>query len=220
MSQWTLSLTSTFRHIETKGGIAACSVALASERARDGSVDDHLRTAATAVRMLSSTLERAVAMHDSVQRVAVLGVVAAIMGGCSGSTTYPTVTSVVDAARADQLAFASTYHQKGIAFRGTVQKKGVKAATAVGFDFTNYGLGGGFVTGGSARRINVNYGYVFLGEGSAEAKRALCLFEPDNLKEAAALSVGANVSLSCLFSKFVGSQTQPTPVFWGCSVVQ
>ena len=163
-------------------------------------------------------------MHDSVKRAAVLGMVAAIVGGCSGSTTYPAVTSVVDAARADQLTFASKYQEKGIAFRGTVQKKGVKAATAVGFDFTGYGLGNsgsGIVTGGgSARRVNVNYGYVFLGEGSAEAKRALCLFEPDNLKEAAGLSVGADVSLTCLFSKFVGSETQPTPVFWGCSVVQ
>jgi hypothetical protein len=160
-------------------------------------------------------------MHDSMKRAIALGMVAAITGGCSGSTTYPAVTSVVDAARADQLTFASKYQEKGIAFRGTVQKKGVKAGTAVGFDFTSYGLGGAVVTGGgSARRINVNYGYVFLGEGSAEAKRALCLFEPDDLKQAAGLSVGADVSLTCLFSKFVGSQTQPTPVFWGCSVVQ
>src|SRR4051794_38318636 len=156
-------------------------------------------------------------MHDSVKRTAVLGMVAVIAGGCSGSTTYPAVTNVVDAARADQLNFASKYQEKGIAFRGTVQKKGVKAATAAGFDFTSYG--GGLVTG-SARRINVNYGYVFLGEGSAESKRALCLFEPDNLKEAAGLIVGANVSLTCLFSKFVGNETQPTPVFWGCSVIQ
>jgi hypothetical protein len=108
--------------------------------------------------------------------------------------------------------------------RDAVQKKGVKAATATGFDFTGYGLGssgGALVTGGgTARRINVNYGYVFLGEGNAEGKRALCLFEPDNLKEAASLIVGANVSLTCLFSKFVGSETQPTPVFWGCSVVE
>ena len=117
--------------------------------------------------------------------------VATVTGGCSGSTTYPPVTSVVDTARADQLAFASTYQRKGIAFRGTVQKKGVKAATAVGFDFTGSGLGNGPVTGGSARRINVNYGYVFLGDGSAEAKRALCLFEPDNLKEAAGLPAQA-----------------------------
>jgi hypothetical protein len=147
----------------------------------------------------------------------------ATMGSCSSSAPYPTVASVVDAARADQLSFASTYQTKGIAFRGTVQKKGLKAATATGFDFTGYGLGssgGGIVTGGSARRINVNYGYVFLGVGSAEDKRALCLFEPDNLKEAADLLVGANVSLTCLFSKFVGSDAQPTPVFWGCSVVQ
>ena len=161
-------------------------------------------------------------MHDSVQRLGVLGILAAIAGGSSASTTYPAVTSVVDASRADQLKCASEYREKGIAFRGTVQKKGVKAATAVGFDFTGYGLGSsgnGLVTG-SARRINVNYGYVFLGEGTAEAKRALCLFEPDNLKEAAGLTIGANVSLTCLFSKFVGSETQPTPVFWGCSVVQ
>jgi hypothetical protein len=163
-------------------------------------------------------------MHDSVQRVAVLGIVAAITGGCSASTSYPAVTSVVDAARADQMMFASKYQEKGIAFRGTVQKKGVKAATATGFDFTGYGLGSSgsalMTGGGTARRINVNYGYVFLGEGNAEGKRALCLFEPDNLKEAASLPVGANVSLTCLFSKFVGSETQPTPVFWGCSVVE
>jgi hypothetical protein len=147
--------------------------------------------------------------------------VAAMTGGCSGSTTtFPPVTSVVDAARADQLTFASKYQKEGIAFRGTVQKKGLKAATAVGFDFTGSGLGNGLVTGGSARRINVNYGYVFLGDGSAETKRALCLFEPDNLKEAAGLRVGSTVSLTCLFSKFVGSEAQPTPVFWGCSVVE
>lgn len=41
------------------------------------------------------------------------------------------VTSVVDAARADQLTFASTYQEKGIAFRGTVQKKGVKGPTPI-----------------------------------------------------------------------------------------
>jgi len=171
-----------------------------------------------------STLGLRIAKHYGVRRVAILAVVVATTGGCSSSAPYPPVASVVDAARADQLSFATKYQEKGIAFRGTVQKKGLKASTATGFDFTGYGLsssGGGIVTGGgTARRINVNYGYVFLGEGGAQDKRALCLFEPDNLKEAAGLRVGENASLTCLFSKFVGDAAQPTPVFWGCSVVQ
>lgn len=142
---------------------------------------------------------------------------------CSGAPQYPKVASVVSEARADELSFASKYQEKGIAFRGTVQKKGVKPSTAAGFDFSAYGLvsnGGGFAVGsGRARRVNVNYGYVFLGDGTNEDKRALCLFEPDDLGAAAALQVGQVVTLTCLFSKFVGSETQPTPVFWGCSVI-
>lgn len=143
---------------------------------------------------------------------------------CSKPAEYPAVGSLVTRARADQLSFASDYQEKGVAFRGTVQKKGVKPSTAAGIDFTGYGFGnnggGVVVASGHSRRINVNYGYVFLGEGTAQDRRALCLFEPDDLKEAAALQVGQTVTLSCLFSKFVGSQEQPTPVFWGCSVLE
>lgn len=126
-------------------------------------------------------------------------------------------------ARADQMAFASKYQEKGIAFSGTVQKKGLKPSTTSGFDFSAYGLGnggGGLVVGsGRTRRVNVNYGYVFLGDGANEAQRALCLFEPEDLQAAAALQVGQVATLTCLFSKFVGSDKQPTPVFWGCSVL-
>jgi hypothetical protein len=130
---------------------------------------------------------------------------------------------MVSTARGDQLSFAAEHQSKGIAFRGTVQKKGIKPSTASGFDFTGYDLGGGaggVVAGsGQARRVNVNYGYVFLGEGTAEDKRALCLFEPDDLKAVAELQVGQSVTLTCLFSKFVGGDAQPTPVFWACSVL-
>jgi hypothetical protein len=159
-------------------------------------------------------------MRCSVQRFAVLGMVVAIAACGAPVGATPTVANVVDSARADQLSFAMNHQDKGITFRGTVQKKGIKAGTATGFDFTGYGLGNSVSGSGTARRINVNYGYVFLGAGSAEDKRALCLFEPDNLHEAANLVVGGDVSLTCLFSKFVGTDAQPTPVFWGCSVVQ
>jgi len=119
--------------------------------------------------------------------------------------------------------FASEHQNKGIAFKGTVQKKGVKASTAAGFDFSGYGLrgdsGGAVFGSGQTRRINVNYGYVFLGEGAAEDKRALCLFEPEDLKAAAGLQLGQTATLTCLFSKFVGSGAELTPVFWGCSVL-
>jgi len=142
---------------------------------------------------------------------------------CSAAQQYPKVSSVVSEARADQLSFASKYQQKGIAFRGTVQKKGVKASTGTGFDFSAYGLGSRgsslAVGSGRARRVNVNYGYVFLGEGADVEKRALCLFEPEELGAAANLQPGQVVTLTCMFSKFVGSETQPTPVFWGCSVL-
>jgi hypothetical protein len=68
--------------------------------------------------------------------------------------------------------------------------------------------------------VNVNYGYVFVGERADDKKRALCLFEPDNLSEAAALQIGQAVTVSCLFSKFVGSDTDAVPVFWGCAVIE
>lgn len=146
-----------------------------------------------------------------------------LLGGCAGAAHYPTVGTVVGDAREDQLAFATKYQEKGLAFRGTVQKKGLKASTATGFDFSANGLGpagGGLVIGsGTARKLNVNYGYVFVGEGTDEKSRALCLFEPSELKEAAALDVGQVATFTCLFSKFVGDQTSPTPVFWGCSVI-
>jgi len=142
---------------------------------------------------------------------------------CGPAAQYPSVGKLVSTARADQLAFATEHQKKGIAFRGTVQKKGVKPSTASGFDFTAYGLSGGagglVVGSGQAHRVNVNYGYVFLGEGEAEDQRALCLFEPDNLKEAAALQIGQPATLTCMFSKFVGNEAQATPVFWGCSVL-
>jgi len=130
------------------------------------------------------------------------------------------VASVVRTAHADPLAFATEYDKKGIVFRGTVQKKGVKASHASGIDFTAYGVGGPVLVGeGQARRINVNYGYVFLGSNPTDDARVLCLFDPDNLKEAAALQVGQDATLTCLFSKFVGDGSKPTPVFWGCSTV-
>lgn len=142
---------------------------------------------------------------------------------CGAAPQYPGVGSVVNTARGDQLSFAAEYQKKGIAFHGTVQKKGVKASTASGFDFTGYGLGGkagaAFFASGKTKRINVNYGYVFLGEGSAEDKRALCLFEPEDLQAVAGLQVGQAVTLTCSFSKFVGGDAQPTPVFSGCSVL-
>lgn len=138
---------------------------------------------------------------------------------CASNVPPQNVAGVVASAQADPLAFATKYEKKGLVFRGTVQKKGVKASTAAGIDFTAYGVGGPVVTGnGQARRVNVNYGYVFLGAGSSDA-RALCLFEPDNLKEAAELAVGESATLTCLFSKFAGDGEKPTPVFWGCSVV-
>jgi len=150
-------------------------------------------------------------------------VVAALLVSSCASTVPPqSVASVVTSARADQLSFANEYHDKGIVFRGTVQKKGLKAATATGFDFSAFGLGngGGPVTvTGSAHRTNVNYGYVFLGSGASDDLRALCLFEPDNLAEAAKLETGAAATLTCLFSKFVGDDAHRTPVFWGCSTV-
>jgi hypothetical protein len=157
-------------------------------------------------------------------RIAKVGFIGGITVACAGPPQYPGVARVVSDARTDQLSFASKYQEKGLAFRGTVQKKGVKPSTAAGFDFSGYGFGdrgGGLVVGsGSSRRINVNYGYVFVGEGADEKKRALCLFEPDNLREAAVLQIGQAVTLTCLFSKFVGDATEPTPVFWGCSVVE
>jgi len=156
-------------------------------------------------------------------RIADVWLVAAVTVACAGAKAYPAVASVVTDARSDQLSFASKYQQKGLAFHGTVQKKGVKASTATGFDFSAYGLadrGGGIIVGsGTSRRMNVNYGYVFVGEGADEKKRALCLFEPDNLREAAALQVGQAATLTCLFSKFVGDPAAPMPVFWGCSVI-
>lgn len=143
---------------------------------------------------------------------------------CAGPAKYPGVGGVVSEARADQLSFASEYQKKGLAFRGTVQKKGIKPSTATGFEFSgsDFGTnGGGFVVGaGTARRVNVNYGYVFVADDADQTKRALCLFEPDNLKEAATLEVGKAVVLTCLFSKFVGGEAQPTPVFWGCSIIE
>ena len=151
----------------------------------------------------------------------------AFIGGfavaCAGATHYPGVGSVVGDARTDQLSFASKYQKKGVAFRGTVQKKGVKSSTGTGFDFSGYNTGnnGGVVVGsGSSRRQSINYGYVFVGEGADEQKRALCLFEPGDLSEAAALQIGQAVTLSCMFSKFVGDATDPTPVFSGCSVIE
>jgi len=157
-------------------------------------------------------------------RLAKIGCVGGFVVACAGATQYPGVGRVVGDARSDQLSFASKYQEKGLAFRGTVQKKGIKPSTGTGFDFSGYGLGdrgGGLVVGsGRSRRININYGYVFLGEGADEKNRALCLFDPDNLREAAALELGQTATLTCLFSKFVGDTTQPTPVFWGCSVVK
>ena len=157
-------------------------------------------------------------------RASILGVVAWLPSACAGAAQHSTVGSVVSEARADQLSFASKYQEKGLAFRGTVQKKGVKPSTGHGFDFSGFGYGnsGNALIGGSgrSRRINVNYGYVFVGEGAEQTKRALCLFEPDNLSEAAALQVGQPVTLTCLFSKFVGAETDLTPVFWGCSVLK
>jgi hypothetical protein len=143
-----------------------------------------------------------------------------ILSGCATTVPPQNIASVVNTARADQLAFATKYRKQGIVFRGTVQKKGLKASTATGFDFTAYGLGrsGGIVTGsGQTQRLNVNYGYVFLGDGASDDVRALCLFEPDNLAEASSLEVGSTATLSCLFSKFVGDEAHPTPTFSGCS---
>ena len=152
-----------------------------------------------------------------------LGLVVMVTVACAPAAQYPSVGKLVSTARADQLAFVTEYQKKGLAFRGTVQKKGVKPATATGFDFTAYGLNGGpgglVVGSAQSRRVNVNYGYVFLGEGNAEDKRAVCLFEPDNLKEAAELQVGQPATLTCMFSKFVGNDAEATPVFWGCSVL-
>jgi hypothetical protein len=157
-------------------------------------------------------------------RTSTLGVVGWLTFACAGAAQHSSVGGVVNEARADQLSFASKYQDKGIAFRGTVQKKGVKPSTGQGFDFSGFGYGnsGNAVIGGSGRSrpINVNYGYVFVGEGADQTKRALCLFEPDNLSEAAALQVGRPVTLTCLFSKFVGAETDLTPVFWGCSVLE
>jgi len=157
-------------------------------------------------------------------RIVKIGCIGGVAVACAGATQYPAVGRVVRDARSDQLSFAAKYQEKGLAFRGTVQKKGVKPSTGAGFDFSGYGLGdrgGHLVVGsGTSRPVNINYGYVFLGEGADEKKRALCLFEPDNLREAAALKLGQAVTLTCLFSKFVGDATEPTPVFWGCSVVE
>lgn len=136
--------------------------------------------------------------------------------GCGSAGQYPSIGSVVGKARADQLSFASEYQEKGLAFRGTVQQKGLKASTAAGIELERSGFG----VVGQARRVNVNYGYLFLGEGQAEDKRALCLFEPEELKRVAALQVGQPVTVTCLFSKFVGGEAQPTPVFSGCSVLE
>lgn len=155
-------------------------------------------------------------------RLSVAGILVGLSWGCAGAAHYPTVGTVVGDAREDQLAFATKYQEKGIAFRGTVQKKGLKASTATGFDFSAYGIGQpgtGVVVSGTARKLNVNYGYVFVGEGTDEKSRALCLFEPSDLKQAAALNVGQLATFTCLFSKFVGDQASPTPVFWGCSVI-
>jgi hypothetical protein len=154
-----------------------------------------------------------------------LAVLVGVVSACGGATPYPAVGSVVNDARADQLAFASRYEKKGLAFRGTVQKKGVKASTATGFDFTAQGLGGhqaagGVVVSGTSRRVNVNYGYAFIGNGADEGTRALCLFDPESLSEAAALQVGQAATVTCSFSKFVGDPQHPTPVFWGCSVIE
>lgn len=157
-------------------------------------------------------------------RLAKLGMVGGMAVACAASTPYSDVAHVVADARADQLSFSSKYQKKGLAFRGTVQKKGVKASTGAGFDFSAYGIsdrGGGPVTvSGTSRRVNINYGYVFIGEGTDETKRALCLFDPDDLSDAAALQIGQPATLTCLFSKFVGDTAAPTPVFSGCSVVE
>jgi hypothetical protein len=154
-------------------------------------------------------------------RCSIVGVLGWLTVACGGATQYPAVGGVVTEARADQMSFASKYQQKGLAFRGNVQKKGIKPSTATGFDFSAYGMGGSVVVGsGKTRRMNVNYGYVFVGEGSDETKRALCLFEPEDLKQAAALTIGQPVTVTCLFSKFVGAEGNATPVFSGCSVLE
>lgn len=162
-------------------------------------------------------------MHAMV-RFSRVGLVGLIGIACAGPAKYPNVGGVVSEARADQLSFASEYQQKGIAFRGTVQKKGIKPSTAAGFEFSGseFGTnGGGFIVGsGTSRRVNVNYGYAFVADDADQTKRALCLFEPDNLREAAGLQVGNSAVLTCLFSKFVGEGSQLTPVFWGCSVIE
>lgn len=140
---------------------------------------------------------------------------AAMLFGCASTQSQP-VESVVTSARADQMTFAAEYQEKGIAFSGIVQSKGIKPSTRTGIEIS--GTGWGVV--GRSRRENVNYGYVFLGQGGADDKRALCLFEPEELKQAAALAVGKPATLTGLFSKFVGDPARPTPVFWGCSVVE
>ena len=152
-----------------------------------------------------------------------LAIVVAI-AGCGASRPVQGVGRLVTEARSDQLAFAAKNKDKGIALRGNVQKKGIKQATESGFDFSGQGVGssGASMVVGSAhgRSVNVNYGYVFLAEGDDSDKRALCLFEPENLRVAAELRVGQPVTLTCLFSKFVGSEAAPVPVFWGCSVTE
>jgi hypothetical protein len=141
-----------------------------------------------------------------------MGPVVVALGAC-GAVPVQAVGGVVTAARADQLAFA-VQQQERIALRGTVQKKGLKPTTMATTSFT----GGPAPGTATTSRYNVNYGYVFLGEGSATDKRALCLFDPGKLPEAAALQLGQTATFECLFSKFVGSGADLTPVFWDCSV--